>query len=218
MLEIRIDPQVRSVAPGLVLGCVSAAVRTEPGSEALWREMGEAARRAAERGSEPAAEPPIAALRGLYRALGKEPSRYRGSPEALLRRVRSGKPLYRIHNVVDAVNLVSLATLLPIGLYDLARVRPPVAFRRGAPGETYDGIGKERLNLDGLPVLADPEGPFGSPTSDSRRTMITPEAREILAVIFGVTGRAELEPAVEMLAGLLRRHASAGDVETACVA
>jgi DNA/RNA-binding domain of Phe-tRNA-synthetase-like protein len=214
MLEIGIDPRIREVAPDLVLGCVRAVVRTEPGSEALWAEMEEAARRAAERGTEPAAEPPIAALRGLYRALGKEPSRYRGSPEALLRRVRSGKPLYRIHNVVDAVNLVSLATLLPIGLYDLARVRPPVAFRRGAPGETYDGIGKERLNLDGLPVLADALGPFGSPTSDSQRTMITPDAREILAVVFGVTGRAELEPAVETLAELLRRHAAADGLET----
>ncbi|HEX8691652.1 MAG TPA: phenylalanine--tRNA ligase beta subunit-related protein [Longimicrobium sp.] len=217
MLEIGIDPRIREVAPDLVLGCVRAAVRTEPGSEALGREMEEAARRAAERGTEPAAEPPVAALRGLYKALGKEPSRYRGSPEALLRRVRAGKPLYRIHNVVDAVNLVSLATLQPIGLYDLARVRPPVVFRRGAPGETYDGIGKERLNLDGLPVLADAEGPFGSPTSDSQRTMITPAAREVLAVVFGVTGRAELEPAVAMLADLLRRHASAEGVETACV-
>lgn len=217
MLEIRIDPRMREAAPGLVLGCVRADVATGPGSPALWAEMEEVGRRAAARGVEPAAEPQIAALRGIYRALGKEPSRYRGSPEALLRRVRSGKELYRIHNVVDVVNLVSLATLLPIGLYDLARVSPPVVFRRGAPGEAYDGIGKEGLNLDGLPVLADARGPFGSPTSDSLRTMITPEARRIAAVIFGVTGRGDLEPAVEMTAELLRRHASATEVETAFV-
>jgi DNA/RNA-binding domain of Phe-tRNA-synthetase-like protein len=217
MLEISIDPRIRDLAPELGLGCVRARVVTEPGSNALWAEMEDAARRMAARGLEPAAEPPIAALRGLYRSLGKEPSRYRGSPEALLRRARAGKELYRIHNVVDVVNLVSLETLLPIGLYDLARLRPPVVFRRGGAGETYDGIGKESLNLDGLPVLADAEGPFGSPTSDSQRTMITPDAREIVAVVFGVTGRTALEPVLALTADLLRRHASATDVETALV-
>ena len=217
MIEITIDPRIREIAPGLVLGCVRAAVETAPGSEALWEEMNEAGRQAAARVPEPAKATEIAALRDLYRRLGKEPSRYRGSPEALLRRVLQGKPLYRIHNVVDVVNLVSLATLLPIGLYDAALLAPPLAFRRGAPGEAYDGIGKEGLNLDGLPVLADAAGPFGSPTSDSTRTMITPSARGVVAVVFGVTGRAALEPPVEMLADGFRRHAAATDVETGYV-
>ncbi|HEX8244163.1 MAG TPA: phenylalanine--tRNA ligase beta subunit-related protein [Longimicrobium sp.] len=214
MIEIGIDPQIANAAPGLVLGCARANVRTEPGSDALWAEMQEAARDAVADPAEPSARPAIAATRELYRRLGKDPSRYRGSPEALLRRSRAGKELYRIHNVVDVINLVSLRTLLPIGLYDAAQVRPPVTLRRGAPGEAYDGIGKEQLNLDGLPVLADAAGPFGSPTSDSRRTMVTGDTREVVAVVFGVTARAELETAVEMLAALLRRHCAAGEVET----
>ena len=217
MIDITIDPRFREIAPGLVLGCVATGVRAEAGSEALWAEMNEAGRRTAARVAEPARAPEIAALRALYKALGKEPSRYRGSPEALLRRVKQEKELYRILNVVDVVNLVSLETLLPIGLYDAALLRPPLAFRRGGAGEAYDGIGKEALNLDGLPVLADATGPFGSPTSDSRRTMITPSAREVLAVVFGVTGRAALEPAVALLADGFRRHAAATDVETAYV-
>lgn len=214
MIDLAIDPQILAAAPGLVLGCVRAAVRTEPGSDALWAEMRRAAEAAAADPAEPSARPPVAATRELYRRLGKDPSRYRGSPEALLRRARSGKELYRIHNVVDVINLVSLRTLLPIGLYDAAQLRPPLLLRRGAPGEAYDGIGKEALNLDGLPVLADAEGPFGSPTSDSRRTMVTDATAEVLAVVFGVTGRAELEPALEMLADLLRRHC-AGEVSEA---
>jgi len=214
MMEITIDARIADAAPGLVLGCARAGVRTEPGGDALWAEMREAAREAAADPAEPAARPAIAATRELYRRLGKDPSRYRGSPEALLRRSRAGKELYRIHNVVDVINLVSLRTLLPIGLYDAAKVRPPVILRRGAPGEAYDGIGKEQLNLDGLPVLADAGGPFGSPTSDSRRTMVTGDTRQVVAVVFGVTGRAELEPAMEMLASLLRRHRAANDVET----
>ena len=213
MIEITIDPQILAAAPELVLGCVRATVRTEPGSDALWEEMQLAAREAAADATEPSVRPPITATREMYRRLGKDPSRYRGSPEALLRRSRSGKELYRIHNVVDVINLVSLRTLLPIGLYDAAKLRPPLLLRRGAHGEAYDGIGKEQLNLDGLPVLADAGGPFGSPTSDSRRTMVTGATDEVLAVVFGVTGRTELEPAMEMLSGLLRRHC-AGEVES----
>jgi DNA/RNA-binding domain of Phe-tRNA-synthetase-like protein len=217
MIDVVLDPGIASVAPDLVLGCLSAAVRTAPGSEALWEEMQRAAQDAAADATEPAARAPIAATRELYRRLGKDPSRYRGSPEALLRRARSGKELYRIHNVVDVINLVSLRTLLPIGLYDAAKLRPPVVLRRGATGEAYDGIGKEALNLDGLPVLADAEGPFGSPTSDSRRTMVTEETREVFAVVFGVTGRGELEPAMEMLSRLLLRHAAASHIATTMV-
>jgi DNA/RNA-binding domain of Phe-tRNA-synthetase-like protein len=205
---IQLHPSILAAAPELTLGCLRARVHTAPGSPALWDEMQAAASDALADPAEPASRPPITATRELYRRLGKDPSRYRGSPEALLRRVRAGKELYRIHNVVDVINLVSLRTLLPIGLYDSARLRPPLVFRRGEAGEAYDGIGKEQLNLEGLPLLADAEGPFGSPTSDSRRTMVTGDTREVLAVVFGVTGARALVPAVELLGDLLERHCS----------
>lgn len=217
MEEITIDPRVREAAPELMLGCVRARVRTEPGSAALWAEMDALAMRLSGEVTDPATEPPVAALRAMYKRLGKDPSRYRGSPEALLRRLRWGKELYRISNVVDVVNYVSLATRLPIGLYDLPLLSPPLTLRRGEAGEAYDGIGKEKLNLEALPVLADVNGPFGSPTSDSRRTSVTEDTREVLAVIFGVAGREALETSVELLAEMLRRHAGAEGVETAYV-
>jgi DNA/RNA-binding domain of Phe-tRNA-synthetase-like protein len=217
MIDLTIDPQIRDAAPALVLGCVRASVATAPGGEALWAEMQDAARAAAADAREPASHPEVAATRELYRRLGKDPSRYRGSPEALMRRVRSGKELYRIHNVVDVINLVSLRTGLPIGLYDAAKLAPPIVLRRGAPGEAYDGIGKDALNLDGLPVLADANGPFGSPTSDSRRTMVTETTRDVLAVLFGVTGETALRPAVETMVDLLRAHCDAATVETSFV-
>jgi len=175
--------------------------------------MQAAAHAAAAHPAEPAARTPIAATREMYRRLGKDPSRYRGSPEALLRRSRAGKELYRIHNVVDVINLVSLRTLLPIGLYDAAKLRPPVTLGRGDAGEAYDGIGKEQLNLEALPVLADAAGPFGTPTSDSYRTSVTAGTREVVAVIFGVTGRGELAEAMQMLGALLRTHGGADEVE-----
>lgn len=218
MIDIAIDRRVAEAAPEMVLGWIRASVHTGVGSEALWAEMQSAASTAAADAAEPAARPAIAATREMYRRLGKDPSRYRGSPEALLRRVRAGKELYRIHNVVDVINLVSLRTLLPIGLYDVAKLRPPVTLRRGETGEAYDGIGKDQLNLEALPVLADAEGPFGSPTSDSRRTSVTGETREVFALVFGVTGESELDAALEMLSALLRTHCGASDIDTGIIA
>ena len=83
--------------------------------------------------------------------LGKDLSRYRGSAEALLRRVLSGKGMYKINTVVDINNLVSLKTFHPIGSYDLEKIKAPLTFRAGRPGESYKGIGKEVINVEQLP-------------------------------------------------------------------
>jgi DNA/RNA-binding domain of Phe-tRNA-synthetase-like protein len=92
----------------------------------------------------------ISATRAGYKALGKDPARYRGSAEALLRRLISGKGFPHINSVVDVINLVSVESRLPIGLYDLAQVKGGIIFRAGKSGETYKGIGKYDLNLEGL--------------------------------------------------------------------
>jgi len=124
------------------------------------------------------------AVRAMFRAWSIDPSKYRPSSEALLRRVVQGKGLYRVSNVVDIANLGSIETGWPYGCYDRSRLRGPITFRAGATGETYEGIGKRSWHLAGKPVLADADGPFGSPISDSTRTMITSSAHDILAVIY----------------------------------
>jgi DNA/RNA-binding domain of Phe-tRNA-synthetase-like protein len=126
----------------------------------------------------------VRAVRAVFRGWGLDPSKYRPSSEALLRRVVQGKALYRVSNVVDAGNLVSIETGWPLGCYDRSRIQEPVALRLGASGESYEGIGKKTWNLEGRPVLADPSGPFGSPISDSTRTMITDSAIQILIVVY----------------------------------
>src|SRR6202163_3381454 len=133
--------------------------------------------------------PQISATRTAYKALGKDPARYRGSAEALLRRVIAGKSLPQINAVVDIINLVSVESRLPIGLYDLAHVSGGIVFRAGRAGETYKGIGKNDLNLEGLPIFCDALGPHGSPTSDSERTMVTSETKQVLAIIISFGGR-----------------------------
>ena len=124
------------------------------------------------------------AVRAMFRAWGVDPSRYRPSSEALLRRVVQGKGLYRVLDAVDIANLGSIETGWPYGCYDRSRIHGPITFRAGQAGETYEGIGKRSWHLAGRPVLADGEGPFGSPISDSTRTRITESTHDVLAVIY----------------------------------
>lgn len=145
------------------------------------------------------------AVRAMFRSWGMDPSKYRPSSEALLRRVVQGKGLYRVSNVVDIGNLGSIETGWPYGCYDRSKISPPIVFRHGAHGETYQGIGKQMWHLEGRPVLADPQGPFGSPISDSTRSMITESTHDILVVIYCPDSAADasLEGALSVLAGRL---------------
>ena len=128
--------------------------------------------------------PGAADARTLYKDLGLDPTKVRPSNEALLRRVLKGEALYTVNTLVDALNLSSLRSQLPFGLYDLDRVEGPVVLRRGLTGESYEGIRKAAVNVEGRPVLVDARGPFGNPTSDSARTMITTACRRALVILY----------------------------------
>ena len=162
--------------------------------------------------------PQILATRAAYKALGKDPARYRGTAEALVRRVIAGKGLPQINAVVDIINLVSVESRLPIGLYDLAHVSGDIVFRAGLAGETYKGIGKYDLNLEGLPVFCDAVGPHGSPTSDSERTMVTSETKQVMAIIISFGGKEGLERWTQRMRELFQRFASGQECETALIA
>ncbi len=160
-----------------------------------------------------AQDPAARAVRAMFRDWGLDPSKYRPSSEALLRRIAQGKGISFVSNVVDIVNLGSIETGWPYGCYDRGRVSPPVEFRLGLPGETYHGIGRRVWHLAGRPVIADAEGPFGSPISDSTRTMVTEETRALAVVIFAPrpAQRAQIEHALDRLAGRLALWASAAN-------
>jgi DNA/RNA-binding domain of Phe-tRNA-synthetase-like protein len=155
----------------------------------------------------------ITATRAAYKALGKDPARYRGSAEALLRRVIAGKGLPRINNVVDVINYVSVESRLPVGLYDLAHVEGDIVFRAGRARESYKGIGKYDLNLEGLPVFCDALGPHGSPTSDSERTMVTEATGQVLAIIISFSGADTLQRWGLQMTELLERYASGKNIQ-----
>ncbi len=126
----------------------------------------------------------MGAVRAMYRRVGLDPTKTRPSSEALLRRVRKGDALPRINSLVDVANWCSLERQLPYGLYDLAHVRGPVTLRLGRAGEAYAGIRKDTVHVSGRITLADQVGPFGNPTADSARTMVTTATTRALFVVF----------------------------------
>ncbi len=126
----------------------------------------------------------IAAVRTMYKRVGLDPTKTRPSSEALLRRVRRGDSLPRINSMVDVCNWCSLEFQLPYGLYDASRIDGDVELRIGRDGESYPGIRKDDVNVGGRITLADTLGPFGNPTSDSARTMVTTSTTRGLLVVF----------------------------------
>ncbi len=143
-----------------VLGAAEAAVRAQPPEE-------------------------LAAVRTMYKRVGLDPTKTRPSSEALLRRIRKGDSLPRINSMVDVCNWCSLEFQLPYGLYDIAHLDgEPIELRLGREGESYAGIRKDDVHVSGRICLADSRGPFGNPTSDSARTMVTPATTSALVVVF----------------------------------
>lgn len=214
MTEIAVSSEFAERGLNVALGCLRCRVNPQAAANGLDAALVETLETARGRVFEtPIAEwPAIAGTRRAYRALGKDPARYRPSAEALLRRVKQNRDLYRINPVVDVNNLISIRTGYSIGCYDSNRIDGPIVFRRAGAGESYRGIGRADLNLEGLPVFADRQGPFGSPTSDSERTRIAGDTRDILMILIGFEDTQELREAMGHAAGALEMYAGANGV------
>jgi DNA/RNA-binding domain of Phe-tRNA-synthetase-like protein len=215
MVNLAIDPGLKLKCPQVALGLLTAQVILRETPLGLVEEM-KVRESEIRHLPEPRAlleSQKILATRAGYKALGKDPARYRGSSEALLRRIVTGKGFPQINVVVDIINLVSVESRLPIGLYDLARVKGDMVFRAGRAGESYKGIGKYDLNLEGLPVFCDEQGPHGSPTSDSERTMVTPLTRNIAAILVSFAGAEGVESSCQRMSSLLQKYAQGQDMQ-----
>ena len=198
------DEVATIVRPGVLVLDEVAVVDRDTRLDDPLAQAAESARAAAE------AADITAAVRTMYRRVGIDPTKTRPSSEALLRRVRKGDALPRINSLVDIVNWCSLESQLPFGLYDRAHIRGPVALRLGRDGEEYAGIRKDVVHVVGRLTLADDVGPFGNPTSDSARTMVTPATTRALIVIFAPAGLAPsvVNRALALTSERVRRYAS----------
>ncbi|MBQ8099108.1 MAG: hypothetical protein IJ244_06255 [Bacteroidaceae bacterium] len=191
MIEVQISPEIRASVPQLCVGVVQAAVSNSEENPELWRQI-EAEAEKFRQTYDPTtlkARPSIAATRQAYKVLGKDPSRYRPSNEALLRRVLQGKELYRINTIVDLNNLASIRWGYSIGGFDVDRIKgQKLVLGIGREGEAYEGIGRGPLNISCLPVYRDEEGGIGTPTSDHERTKVSLETKELLFLVNGYDG------------------------------
>ena len=188
---INVSQEIESVCPEFVGACVEAQVVNTPYCEELWQEikaLGERFRN--ELTTESLKDmTSIAATRRVYKACGKDPSRYRPASEALIRRMLQGKELYQRDTLVDLVNLASIAYGYSIGGFDADKfVGNTLTLGIGREGEPYEGIGRGLLNICGLPVYRDAEGGVGTPTSDNERTKMTIDTRHLVVLINGYDG------------------------------
>lgn len=190
-MTITVGNEIEAVCPAFVGAAITANVVNSTFSEALW---GEIHALKDEYKAHYTTEmikliPGIEATRRVYRACGKDPSRYRPSAEALIRRVLQGKALYQIDTLVDLINLASMRFGYSIGGFDASKINgTSLTLGVGREGEPYEGIGRGMLNIAGLPVYRDLEGGIGTPTSDNERTKISINTTRLLVLVNGYDG------------------------------
>ena len=219
MIQIELSSEIKTACPELTVLAIACRVKNSPSDGALWQEIAaeEAAVKAACRLEEVNKWAPIKATRTAYKRLGKDPNRYRPSAEALRRRILRELPLYRIDTLVDLINLVSIRTGYSIGGFDADKIEGALTLGVGREGERYEGIGRGLLNIAGLPVYRDQVGGIGTPTSDEERTKISLETTALLMIMNGYSGSEGLKEAGDYALDLLRRYASAENVEISVI-
>lgn len=209
-MKVIVSEEIEQVCPEFVGACVEAQVVNTPYNEELWQEIESLGRHfRAELTTESLKKmTSIAATRRVYKACGKDPSRYRPASEALIRRVLQGKELYQRDTLVDLVNLASIAFGYSIGGFDADKfVGDTLTLGIGREGEPYEGIGRGMINIHGLPVYRDAEGGVGTPTSDNERTKMTLDTRHLVVLINGYDGnRQRVCENAEYIQTLLRKY------------
>ncbi len=211
MMKVIVSHEIEQVCPAFVGACVEAQVVNTPYCEALWHEIAALSERYRQQLTTESLKEmtSIAATRRVYKACGKDPSRYRPASEALIRRVLQGKELYQRDTLVDLVNLASIAYGYSIGGFDADKFQgDTLTLGVGREGEPYEGIGRGQINIQGLPVYRDAAGGVGTPTSDHERTKMTLQTTHLVVLINGYDGDEQrVRDNAEYIQQLLRQYA-----------
>ena len=190
-MKIIISDEIRQRCPEFTGAAVLASVKNTKESAPLWEEIERFISEYRQRYTTESIKqmPSIEATREAYKRCGKDPSRYRPSGEALVRRTLKGNELYRVSTIVDLINLASIAYGYSIGGFDADKIQGDVlTLGIGREGEPYEGIGRGPLNIQGLPVYRDEAGGIGTPTSDNERTKMELSTTHLVVLINGYDG------------------------------
>ncbi len=214
-MKISISDEMHSIYPSVALGVLSYKATVVPSIQELIILFDDVVTALSEEYSieKIAQNRHIIATRQAYKKLGKSPHEYRNAAEAMLRRIVQGKGLYRINNIVDMNNLISVTSGYSIGSYDTNKLKGDIVLRRAESGTHYDGIGKASVNIEYLPTLYDELGAFGNPSSDSRRAMIQLGKHKIVTVIYSFDGAEELDNWLERFSSYLKNYCEAMNIE-----
>jgi len=211
MMNMLVSEDIRTVCPEFVGAALEAHITNTPYSAPLWEEIKAFQTDYCRKYTTESIKemPPIQATRAVYKRCGKDPSRYRPSSEALVRRMLRGLDLYQIDTAVDLINLASIAYGYSIGGFDAGKiVGDTLVLGIGREGEAYEGIGRGPLNIAGLPVYRDNQGGIGTPTSDHERTKLTLSTTHLLALVNGYDGnREQVLACAEYMQELLKKYA-----------
>ena len=146
-----------------------------------------------------------------YKKMGKDPSRYRLACESLLRRIAKGMGLYYINNMVDIGNLLSITLNKSVAVLDYDKIVGDVNIRLGLDSDEYYGIGRGLLNVSNIPLYCDDIGPFGSPTSDTMRTAISDDTKNVLLFVISFSDK-DLDKDKSVAIDLFKRLGNVRDI------
>lgn len=214
-MKVVVSPEMHSVCPEFRGACITANIKNSEYSDELWREIDALSDeyRATLTTESLKLMTSIQATRRIYKVCGKDPSRYRPSGEALVRRVLQGKKLYQIDTLVDLINLASMKYGYSIGAFDADKFcGDTLTLGIGRDGEPYEGIGRGMINIAGMPVYRDSLGGVGTPTSDHERTKVSLATTRLLVLVNGYDGSEQgVSQTAEFIIGLLNRYCEATD-------
>ena len=139
--------------------------------------------------------PEVQSYRAIYKTMGVDYHSRRPSPEALLRRLASGKELYNINTAVDATNVIVLKHKISIGVFDLDKLEFPTTLTLAKGEEKIHLLGEteETLIKKGEMIYTDQTGPFNLDLNyrDSVRTAVTEETKNLYINVDGGEGITE---------------------------
>lgn len=217
MINIEVSKEIRDVCPQFIGAALSTQITNTEYSPALWQEIARFEKEYRQNYTTDTLKehPAILATRQIYKRCGKDPSRYRPSSEALIRRMLKGHELYQINTAVDLINLASIRFGYSIGGFDADKIQGnQLILGIGKAEEPYEGIGRGPLNIEGLPVYRDREGGIGTPTSDHERTKLSTTTENILALVNGYDGNKEQVLAcAQFMQELFQKYTDAHDTE-----
>lgn len=214
-MELIIDKPIVEACPNMQIGIIRCSVKNSPTSEELWDELQDECLRIKNSYEllEINKRPAISATRKLYKALGKDPNRYRVSSEALCRRIIRGINIYRINTLVDLINLASIHSGYAIGGFDADKIEGnKLTLRAGRADDKFEGIGRGFLNIEGLPAYFDNIGGIGTPTSDEERTKMTLETSHIHININAFNEEIPMPEMMDWTISLLKKYADADEI------